>query len=139
LRIFTMGMEDRAPSPAELATMRQALAQALDAGAWGMSTGLVYVPGAFATTDELLELGHELQHADAMYVSHLRDESDRLQEAIDEALTIGEQHGIRVQISHLKITAQRNAGQIGRAIDQLEDARKRGIRAHADVYPYTAG
>jgi N-acyl-D-amino-acid deacylase len=139
LRILAMGMEDRAPTPVEMATMRQALAEALAAGAWGMSTGLVYVPGAFATTDELLELGAELQLADAVYVSHLRDESDALVDAVNEALRLGERLGIRVQISHLKITAQRNAGRIGRAIDRLEQARNQGVRAHADVYPYVAG
>jgi N-acyl-D-aspartate/D-glutamate deacylase len=119
--------------------MRSALADALRAGAWGMSTGLIYAPGTFARSAELVELGQELARADAMYVSHLRDESDHLLEAIDEALTIGEQSGIRAQVSHLKITARRNAGRIGTALQTLEAARARGVRAHADVYPYTAG
>ena len=139
LRIQAMGVDDRAPTPAELASMRASLADALAQGAWGMSTGLIYVPGTFARTPELLELGQELQRADAMYVSHLRDESDHLFDAIDEALIIGEQSGIRAQISHLKITARRNAGRIGEALRQLDAARNRGVRAHADVYPYTAG
>jgi N-acyl-D-aspartate/D-glutamate deacylase len=139
LRIQAMGMDDRAPTPAELASMRISLADALSQGAWGMSTGLIYAPGTFARTAELIELGQELARADALYVSHLRDESDHLLDAIDEALTIGEQSGIRVQISHLKITAKRNAGHIGEAVDRLDAARRRGVRAHADVYPYTAG
>lgn len=139
LRIFGMGMEDRPPAPAELSVMRAALADALKHGAWGMSTGLVYVPGSFATTDELIELGRELKRADALYLSHLRDESDGLLDAIDEAVLIGERAGIRVQISHLKITARRNAGRIGAAITRLEAARNRGVRVHADVYPYIAG
>jgi N-acyl-D-amino-acid deacylase len=136
---MAMGIDDRPPTAAELATMRTALAEALAQGAWGMSTGLVYVPGAFAKTDELLALGQELQRADAMYFSHIRDEADRLVDAVNEALTIGEQSGIRAQVSHLKITAKRNAGRIGPAIDTLESARARGVRAHADVYPYLAG
>jgi N-acyl-D-amino-acid deacylase len=139
LRILAMGIADRAPSAGELATMRSALREALGAGAWGLSTGLAYVPGAFAATDELLELGKELAAFDALYVSHLRDESDHLVEAVDEALRIGEESGTRTQVSHLKITARRNAGKIGAAIQRLDDARQRGVRAHADVYPYVAG
>jgi N-acyl-D-aspartate/D-glutamate deacylase len=119
--------------------MRGALADALNHGAWGMSTGLVYVPGAFATTEELLELGGELARVDGLYVSHLRDEADGLVDAVGEALNIGSRLGIRTQISHLKITARRNAGRIGAAIARLEDARQHGVRAHADVYPYVAG
>jgi N-acyl-D-amino-acid deacylase len=139
LRIFAMGMEDRAATPAERSSMRQALADALAQGAWGMSTGLVYVPGSFADTDELVELGSELQREDALYVSHIRDESDGLVGAVDEAIEIGERLAIRTQVSHLKITARRNAGHIGPAIQHLEEARGRGVRAHADVYPYLAG
>jgi N-acyl-D-aspartate/D-glutamate deacylase len=134
-----MGMEDRAATPADLANMRAALADALARGAWGMSTGLVYVPGSFSNTDELLEVGQELKRADALYVSHIRDEADGLVGAVDEAITIGERLGIRTQVSHLKITARRNAGRIGPAIEHLEAARGRGVRAHADVYPYLAG
>lgn len=139
VRIQAMGMADRAPTPAEMEAMRGALGEALDSGAWGMSTGLIYAPGSFATTDELVELGRELARVDGMYVSHLRDESDHLPQAIDEAIHIGEVCGIRAQISHLKITARRNAGKISAAIQHLDDARQRGVRAHADVYPYTAG
>ncbi|HTD80248.1 MAG TPA: D-aminoacylase [Chloroflexota bacterium] len=139
LRISAMGMEDRPPTAAELASMRMGLAEALAQGAWGMSTGLVYVPGSFANTDELLEVGQELKQADALYVSHIRDEADGLVGAVDEAIAIGERLGIRTQVSHLKITARRNAGRIGPAIEHLEAARGRGVRAHADVYPYVAG
>jgi N-acyl-D-aspartate/D-glutamate deacylase len=139
LRILATGLERRAPTVPELAVMRAALAEALASGAWGMSTGLAYVPGTFATTDELLDLGQELQRVDGLYVSHLRDESDGLVGAVDEAIEIGERLGIRAQVSHLKITARRNAGRIGPAIQRLTEARERGVRVHADVYPYTAG
>ncbi len=139
LRLLAMGADDRAPSAVEMETMRRALREALEQGAWGMSTGLAYVPGTFATTSELLDLGEELAAFDALYVSHLRDESDHLVEAVDEALTIGEKSRIRTQVSHLKITARRNVGKIGAAIAHLDEARNRGVRAHADVYPYTAG
>ena len=139
LRIMAMGAEDRVPSPTELTAMRAALRGALEAGAWGMSTGLIYVPGTFASTDELVQLGKELRAFDALYVSHIRDESDGLVQAVREAIEIGERSGIRAQVSHLKITGRRNAGRIGEAIQELEGARRRGARVHADVYPYLAG
>ncbi|MCA1648075.1 MAG: amidohydrolase family protein, partial [Chloroflexi bacterium] len=139
LRILAMGIEDRPPTPLELQVMRAALAEALDQGAWGMSSGLVYVPGQFADLDELVALGQELRRVDGIYVSHLRDESDHLLDAVDEAVAIGQRNAIRAQVSHLKITAQRNAGRIGAALQRLVEARRRGVRAHADVYPYVAG
>jgi N-acyl-D-amino-acid deacylase len=139
LRIAAMGMDARRPTAAELAAMRAGLAEALAAGAWGLSTGLVYPPGVFADRDELLEIGRELQRAEALYDSHIRNEGDELLEAVDEALAIGERLGIRVQVSHLKATGRRNVGRVGAAIERLEAARARGVRAHCDVYPYTAG
>jgi N-acyl-D-aspartate/D-glutamate deacylase len=139
LRILAMGIENRPPTEVELGVMRSALADALAQGAWGMSTGLIYVPGTFASTDELVALGNVLARHDALYVSHIRDESDRLVSAVGEAIEIGERSGIRAQVSHLKVTGRHNAGRVGEAIDVLDSARARGIRAHADVYPYTAG
>jgi len=139
LRIAAMGMDDRPPNEAEMARMRAELVEALAAGAWGMSTGLVYAPGAFARTDELLDLGEELRKADALYVSHIRNEGEHLFESVDEALRIGETHGIRCQISHLKASGRRNFGKVHGAIERIQAARARGARAHCDVYPYTAG
>jgi N-acyl-D-amino-acid deacylase len=139
LRILAMGIEDRPPTAPELSMMRAALAEALDQGAWGMSSGLVYVPGQFANLDELVALGQELRRVDGIYVSHIRDEADHLVDAVDEAIAIGERNGVRAQVSHLKITAKRNAGRIGAAIQRLATARARGVRVHADVYPYVAG
>ncbi len=139
LRISAMGMDDRAPRPAELAHMRAELRAALDAGAWGMSTGLVYTPGAFARTDELHQLGEELRRDDAMYVSHIRNEGDGLLDAVAEAIGIGQRNGIRTQVSHLKATGKNNEGRAQDAVNLLETARQSSVRAHCDVYPYTAG
>jgi N-acyl-D-aspartate/D-glutamate deacylase len=139
LRIAAMGMADRAPRADELAAMRVELQTALDAGAWGMSTGLVYAPGAFAATDELVSIGEPLTRADALYVSHIRDEGDDLFQAVDEALEIGDRLGIRTQISHLKALGRRNAGKVAGAVERLQAGRTRGVRVHCDVYPYTAG
>jgi N-acyl-D-amino-acid deacylase len=139
LRIAAMGMDDRHPTPGELAVMRAELRAALEAGAWGMSTGLVYAPGAYAKTEELLDLAAELRIADAMYVSHIRNEGEGLFDAVDEAITIGEQHGIRTQVSHLKASGRRSFGTLQGALDRVGAARARGVRAHCDAYPYTAG
>jgi N-acyl-D-amino-acid deacylase len=139
LRIVAMGMADRPPRSDELASMRAELASALAAGAWGMSTGLVYAPGAFAALEELVEVGQELRSAHALYVSHIRDEGDGLFEAVDEAIEIGERLGIRTQVSHLKAAGRRNAGKVVGAVERIQSARARGVRAHCDVYPYTAG
>jgi N-acyl-D-amino-acid deacylase len=139
LRISAMGMDDRAPKPAELAHMRAELRAALDAGAWGLSTGLVYAPGAFARTQELHDLGEELRRADAMYVSHIRNEGDGLLDAVAEAIAIGQRNGIRTQVSHLKATGKNNEGKTQDAVQLLDTARHSSVRAHCDVYPYTAG
>jgi N-acyl-D-amino-acid deacylase len=139
LRIAALGMVDRAPSEAELSHMRAELRAALDAGAWGMSTGLVYAPGAFAETSELHTLGEELRRADAIYVSHIRNEGDGLLDAVQEAIEIGQKNGIRAQVSHLKATGRKNLGRTTDAVALLDGARRGGVRAHCDVYPYTAG
>ena len=139
LRIAALGMDDRAPTDVEQALMRAELARALEAGAWGMSSGLVYAPGAFAQPSELLDLGDELRKADALYVSHIRNESDGLLDAVDEAIRIGETHGIRTQVSHLKASGRANYGAVHDALAHIQAARARGVRAHCDVYPYTAG
>jgi N-acyl-D-aspartate/D-glutamate deacylase len=139
LRISAMGMDDRAPSPVEMAHMHAELQQALQAGAWGMSTGLVYAPGAFAKTDELVELGEELRKTDTLYVSHIRNEGELLLDSIDEAIRIGERNGIRTQISHLKASGRSNFGMIAEAVERIGAAKRRSVRVHCDVYPYTAG
>ncbi len=110
LRIATMGMADRPARPAEIAAMRAGLADALDAGAWGMSTGLVYPPGAYAATDEIVAVGEELRGRDALYASDIRNEGDDLGDAVDEAIAIGAALGVRVEISHLKSVGLRNHG-----------------------------
>jgi N-acyl-D-aspartate/D-glutamate deacylase len=139
LRIGALGMEDRAPTPTELAHMREHLAASLAGGAWGLSSGLVYPPGAYAVTDELVSIGEPLRAVDGLYASHIRNEGDQLVDAVDEALTIGRELGVRTQVSHLKSSGAPNHGRIGAALARLEAARAAGQRAWCDVYPYTAG
>lgn len=139
LRIAAMGMEDRPSTPEERAHMRGGLREALAAGAWGLSTGLVYPPGAYALTDEIVEVAVELRSHNALYASHIRNEGETLLDAVGEALTIGERTGARVQVSHLKASGLPNHGHVGGAIDAIDSARARGVAAHCDVYPYEAG
>ena len=139
LRIAAMGMEDRKASLAEQDTMRAELSEALKAGAWGMSSGLAYVPGIFADVDELAYVGAPLKSVDGLYATHMRDEGDALLPGIDEALAVGERLNVRVQISHLKVVGHQNHGRAKDALERIAEARDGGLRLWCDAYPYTAG
>jgi N-acyl-D-amino-acid deacylase len=139
LRVAAMGMTEREPRPAELAAMQAALREALAAGAWGMSTGLSYAPGQWARTAEIIEVGRPLAEVGALYASHIRNESDELLPAVEEALGIGEALGVTVEVSHLKAAGARNVGRTADALAAIEAARARGVRATCDMYPYEAG
>lgn len=139
LRFAAMGFADRPPSEAELAGMRGELRRALAEGAWGMTTGLVYPPGAYAETDELVSLAEELRPVRGLYASHIRGEAATLHSALDEVFAVGERAGVRVQVSHLKAAGRANWGRLPEAIGRIEAARERGIAVTCDFYPYTAG
>ncbi len=139
LRVAAMGMADRPASPAEITRMRAGLAEALASGAWGMSTGLVYPPGAYAATDEIVSVGQELTATHALYASHIRNEADDLLAAVDEALEIGRALGVPIEISHLKAAGRRNHGRVADATARIADERRRGTDVHCDAYPYDAG
>jgi N-acyl-D-amino-acid deacylase len=136
IRSNVMGMDRREPTDAELDAMRELLDEAMRAGAIGMSTGLVYPPGTFARTPELIELAKVTAKHGGIYTSHIRNESEHLIEAIDEALTIGEQSGCPVQISHHKSAG--NPGGTKTSLPHIAAARARGIDVTVDVYPYVA-
>jgi N-acyl-D-amino-acid deacylase len=138
LRASVMGYAMRAPTDDELNAMKNLLAQSLDEGAWGLSTGLIYPPSAYATQDELIALSRVAAERGGLYTSHIRNEGDRLLEAVDEALTIGERAGIRVQLSHHKAAGKRNWGKVRDSLARIERARERGVNACADQYPYVA-
>ncbi|MGH3342123.1 MAG: N-acyl-D-amino-acid deacylase family protein [Carbonactinosporaceae bacterium] len=138
LRIAAFGMVDRAPDVDELATMRRALHDALEAGVFGMSTGLIYPPGVYSTTDEIARLA-EVLGPDRVYATHMRGESDGLLDSIDEALRIGESAGCPVHISHLKWFGKQNWGRMPEALDLVSAAADAGRPVTDDVYPYTAG
>lgn len=138
LRIAAMGLDNRPPTAAELARMKDLLQAALRQGAWGMSTGLIYPPGSFADTEELIALAEILAAHGALYASHVRGEGETLVEAVDEAITIGRKSGVRVQFSHLKAMGRSNRGRAGELVAKLAAARNTGIDIAADQYPYAA-
>jgi N-acyl-D-aspartate/D-glutamate deacylase len=139
LRIAVMGMEDREGSEAELDAMGTELAKALEAGAWGMSSGLAYVPGVFADEDELVRVGAALRLADGLYATHMRDEGDAILPAVEEALEVGRRLGVRVEISHMKVVGRQNRGRVKDVLDRVREARGSGLRVRFDAYPYSAG
>jgi N-acyl-D-amino-acid deacylase len=138
LRISAMGADDRKPNTGELRHMEELLDGALRQGAWGMSTGLIYPPGSFAATDEVIALSRILARRGALYASHIRGEGDTVLESLDEAVRIGRESGARVQVSHLKALGRRNWGRGREALARLEAARRAGVDVGADQYPYTA-
>jgi N-acyl-D-amino-acid deacylase len=139
IRFLAMGVERRPPAPAEMAAMKGLLTQGMEAGALGLSTGLIYPPGLFAATEELIELGRVAAKHGGIYASHIRDEADGMLDAVAEALRIGEEGGIPVQISHHKAELERNWGRVEQSIGLIDEARARGLDVTVDVYPYTAG
>ncbi|WP_243374211.1 D-aminoacylase [Geotalea sp. SG265] len=138
LRIAAMGMEDRAPTARELGLMRRLLEEALQQGAWGMSTGLIYPPGSYARLEELVTLARTLAAFDSLYTSHIRNEGEGLMAALDEAMAIGRTSGVRVQVSHLKAMGRGNRGLAGEILAKIAAARGAGIDMAADQYPYAA-
>ncbi|GAA1903376.1 D-aminoacylase [Streptomyces sodiiphilus] len=138
LRTAAMGTADRAPTVQELALMRDLLRQAVADGAVGLSSGLIYPPGAYAGSAELTGLAGRAAAAGLLYSTHLRDEGDRLGEAVREALDVARRTGVRLQISHLKSSGRRNWGAVEGALKAIEEARAEGLDVAADQYPYSA-
>jgi N-acyl-D-amino-acid deacylase len=136
LRLMAMGMENRAPSDAELRHMQDMLAEGLEAGALGLSSGLFTAPGCFSERDELRALGHVLKAHGARYSSHIRDESHTVHEAVAEAIDVGEHCGVHVQVAHMKLSGTDSWGQADRLLKAIDDARARGVDVHGDQYPY---
>lgn len=136
IRKGVMGDAPRAATPDEVARMVRVLEQALDEGAWGMTTGLIYHPGVHSTPEEVLALAAACARRGGMYATHMRSESDRLLEAIDEVLGLVRATGIHAQISHLKTTGRANWPKVDAAIAKIEAAREEGLWLHSDRYPY---
>lgn len=139
LRLMVMGMAQRAPTADELAAMEALLEEGLRAGALGMSSGLFTSPGAYAERAEMVALGRVLKRYNAGYFTHLRDESGRVLEAVEEAIDIGATCGIHVEIVHFKCSGVDNWGKVSQALAMIDQARARGVDIDCDAYPYTAG
>jgi len=141
IRLQVMGDENRAPTRSELAKMKKIVEESMKAGAFGMSTGLYYTPGNYAETKEVIELAKVVAKYGGFYASHIRDESDYnigLLEAIKEAVFIGEEAKIRVQISHLKCLGKSVWNKSDEVLDIIRAARQRGVNVTFDQYPYIA-
>jgi N-acyl-D-amino-acid deacylase len=139
VRANEVGLDNRAPTPVELDRMRDDVRVAMDEGAMGLTTALIYIPGVFAKTDELVELAKVASASGGMYISHMRSEGNRLLEAIDETLTIAREANIRAEIYHLKESGESNWNKLDAVIEKVEKARKEGLEITADMYTYTAG
>ncbi len=138
-RQYVIGHEDRPPTADELEQMRILVRNAMEGGALGVASSLMYPPGLFAETEELIELSRVAAEYDGMYISHMRDEGAHMIAALDELLTIAREANIRAEIYHFKSSGQPNWPLFDQAVQMVEDARAEGLEVTADVYTYPAG
>lgn len=138
LRQYGMGMALGAAPPAALDSMRRAVRNAMQDGAFGIASALIYAPGNYASTEELIELAEAMAPYGGLYITHMRSEADKLLEAIDESMRIGREAGVPVEIYHLKGAGIRNWPKVAQAIAKIDSARAAGQDVSADMYPYTA-
>lgn len=138
-REYVIGYDDREPTPEELDEMRALVRQAMEEGAMGIASSLIYPPGSFAKTNELVELSKVAAEYDGVYASHIRNEGSALLEAIDELITIAREADIRAEIYHYKVAGQANWDKFDESVAMIEAARAEGLEITADVYTYPAG
>lgn len=139
IRIAAKGFDSGPASPDEIRAMQDLLAEGMAEGAFGMSAGLIYSPGSYASTEELTEVASVLREYGGLFSIHIRNESNRLIESVEEAVAIAEGSGASLQISHLKAGGRPNWGKVHGVLAILEEARGRGVNVTCDAYPYTAG
>ncbi len=139
VRVHELGYEDRPPTLEELQRMRDLVRRAMEDGALGVGSSLIYAPAFYADTEELIALAAAAGEYGGMYISHMRSEGNRLLEAVDELLTIAREAGVPAQIYHLKAAGRDNWDKLDRVIEKVDSARAAGARITADMYTYTAG
>ncbi|MGH7573792.1 MAG: N-acyl-D-amino-acid deacylase family protein [Longimicrobiales bacterium] len=139
VRIHELGYEDRAPTADELERMRALVRQAMEDGALGLGSSLIYAPAFYAQTDELVALASEVAPYGGLYISHMRSEGNQLLEAVDELITIAREAGVPAEIYHLKAAGESNWPKIDEVIAKVEAARAEGLEITSDMYTYTAG
>jgi N-acyl-D-amino-acid deacylase len=138
VRRFVLGEDDKQPTPEQLAQMQMLVREAMNDGAVGVSTALEYAPAPYAKTEELIALATEAGKAGGIYSTHMRNESDSVLEAIDEALRIGREANIPVEIWHIKVAGKDNWGRMPEVVAKIDEARAAGADVTADTYAYTA-
>ena len=139
VRVNVLGEDDVQPTDAQLGKMRALVRQAMEEGALGVTTALIYNPFTYATTPELIALAQESGRCGGMYIAHMRSEGDRLIEAVDETIEIAKASGAPAEMYHMKQAGQTNWNKLGQVISEVEAARAAGTRITADMYVYTAG
>jgi N-acyl-D-aspartate/D-glutamate deacylase len=139
IREHVMGLRSGAPAPAQIDAMRELVRTEMEAGALGIGSSLIYAPGTYAGTEELIELCKEAAKYKGTYISHLRSEADGLLEAVDELIRISREAGIPAEIYHLKAAGEPNWSKMDAVIQKIEAARREGLKITADMYTYTAG
>src|SRR5215467_149684 len=138
-RVCVLGRANRAPTPAELDQMRALTAKAMQEGALGVASALIYQPGNYAHTDELVALAQIAAKCKGIYISHIRNEGDHEMEAVDELISIARQAQIPAEIYHLKVAGEKNWPRLPEVLRRIEEARASGLQITADMYTYTAG
>lgn len=139
VRVHELGEGDVDPTPEQLGRMRALVRQAMNEGAMGVGSSIIYAPGSYAETDELVALTSEAAKCGGMYISHMRSEGDRIEEAVDELIEISRRSGAPAEIYHLKMAGRSNWGKLDTIVRKIEDARASGLRITTDMYTYTAG
>ena len=139
VRVHELGEGDVDPTPEQLGQMRALVRQAMNEGAMGVGSSLIYAPGSYAETDELVALTSEAAKCGGMYISHMRSEGDRIEEAVDELIEISRRSGAPAEIYHLKMAGRSNWGKLDTIVKKIEDARAAGLKITTDMYTYTAG
>ncbi len=139
VRVHELGEGDVDPTPEQLARMRALVKQAMNEGAMGVGSSIIYAPGSYAETAELVALTSEAAKCGGMYISHMRSEGDRIEQAVDELIDIARRSGAPAEIYHLKMAGRNNWGKLDTIVKKIEDARAEGLRITTDMYTYTAG
>jgi N-acyl-D-amino-acid deacylase len=139
IREYAMGLHMGAAPAAQMDSMRAAMRRGMEDGAFGLGSALIYPPGNYASTEELIEISKAMSPYGGVYITHMRSEADRFLEGIDEAMRIGREGHVPVEIYHLKAAGKRNWGKAAQAIAKIDSARAAGLDVQANMYPYTAG
>ena len=139
VRVHEIGYEDRPPTAAELERMKNLVREAMEDGALGLGSSLIYAPAFYADTEELIALAEIVGQYDGMYISHMRSEGNRLLESVDELIRIAREGNVDAEIYHLKMAGQQNWDKFDAVVEKVESARTEGLDITADIYTYTAG